>query len=98
MRTGEHWPERHVVEGKVAFRESIDGWLSVWESTELETDHVEAFGDRLVAQGARVSRGRVSGIDGRMPVHIMLTIRDGKIAGVDWFADHASAVADARGA
>jgi ketosteroid isomerase-like protein len=98
MRTGEHWPERHVVEGKAAFRESIDEWLSVWESTELETDHVELYGDRVVARGAWVSKGRASGVDGRMPVDIMLTIRDGKIAGVDWFADHASAVAAARGA
>jgi ketosteroid isomerase-like protein len=98
MRTSEHWPERQVVEGKAAFRESIDEWLSVWESTELETDHLEVHGNKVVAQGAWVSKGRTSGIDGRMPVEIMLTIRDGKIAGVDWFEDHASAVAAARGA
>jgi uncharacterized protein (TIGR02246 family) len=98
MQTGAHWPESQRLEGKAAFRESIDEWLSVWESIELETDHVEAYGDRVVAQGAWLSKGRLSGVDGRMPVDIMLTVRDGKIARVEWFADHESAVAAARDA
>ena len=51
VHTGEHWPERHILEGKDAFRESIDEWVSVWESIAIETDHVEAFGERVVAQG-----------------------------------------------
>ena len=51
--TGEHWPETvQPCRGKDAFRESINEWLSVWESIEIETDHVEAFGDRVVAHGA----------------------------------------------
>jgi ketosteroid isomerase-like protein len=37
VHTGEHWPERHVLQGKAAFRESIDEWLSVWESIAVET-------------------------------------------------------------
>ena len=50
--TGEHWLEANVTtEGKDAFRESTREWLSVWESIEMETDHVEAFGDRVVAAG-----------------------------------------------
>jgi ketosteroid isomerase-like protein len=98
VQTGPHWPERHVTEGKAAVRESMDEWLSVWESIEIETDDVEAYGDRVVAHGAWVSKGRASGVDGRMPIDIMLTVRGGKIARVDWFADHASAVAAARGA
>ena len=26
VRAGEHWPEQATVQGKAAFRESIDGW------------------------------------------------------------------------
>jgi ketosteroid isomerase-like protein len=91
-------PERHVLQGKAAFRESIDEWLSVWESVAVETDHVEVYGDRVVARGAWRSTGRMSGVEGRMPIHIVFTVRDGKIARVDWCQDHEQAVATARDA
>ena len=56
--TGEHWLEANVTtEGKDAFRESTRDWLSVWESIEMETDHVEAHGDRVVAGGHWRSKG-----------------------------------------
>jgi ketosteroid isomerase-like protein len=98
VKTGEHWPEQGPVQGKEAFRESIDEWLSVWESVAVETDHVEAYGDRVVARGAWKSTGRLSGVEGELPIHIVFTVRDGKIARVDWCADHEQAVAAARGA
>jgi ketosteroid isomerase-like protein len=97
--TGEHWPEANVTtEGKDAFRESTKDWLSVWEQIQLETDHVEAFGDRVVARGHWLSTGRVSGVEGKMPIHMVLTVRDGKIARLEYYPDHERAVAAARGA
>jgi len=47
--------------------------------------------------GAWVMRGAVSGVSGEMPDFIVFTLRDGKIAVLEWFADHDSAVAAARG-
>ena len=97
--TGEHWPEANqVMEGKDAFRESTQEWLELWQSVELETDHVEAYGDRVVARGHWRSTGRVSGVEGTMPIHMVLTVRDGKIARLEWYPDHDRAVAAARGA
>jgi len=97
--TGEHWPEANLtMEGKDAFRESTREWLDVWQSVELETDHVEAFGDRVVAQGHWRSTGRASGVAGTMPIHMVLTVRDGKIARLEWYPDHQRALAAARGA
>jgi ketosteroid isomerase-like protein len=97
--TGEHWPEANVtMEGKNAFRESTTDWLSVWESIEIETDHVEEYGDRVVAHGHWRSTGRVSGLEGTMPIHMVLTVRDGRIARLEWYPDHERAVAAARGA
>ena len=96
--TGEHWPEANqVMEGKDAFRESTQEWLELWQSVELETDHVEAYGDRVVARGHWRSTGRVSGVEGTMPVHMVLTVRDGKIARLEWYPDHDRAVGAARG-
>ena len=97
--TGEHWLEANVTtEGKDAFRESTRDWLSVWESIEMETDHVEAFGDRVVAGGHWRSKGLLSGVEGKIPMHMVLTVRDGKISRLEWYPDHDSAVAAARGA
>jgi len=97
--TGEHWPEANLtMEGKDAFRESTREWLDVWQSVELETDHVQAFGDRVVAQGHWRSTGRASGVAGTMPIHMVLTVRDGKIARLEWYPDHQRALAAARGA
>ena len=98
VHTGEHWPERHVLEGKAAFRESIDEWLSVWQSIEIETAKIEVYGDRVVAHGAWHSTGRASGVAGEMPIHIVFTVRDGRIARLEWYPDHERAVAAARDA
>jgi ketosteroid isomerase-like protein len=97
--TGSHWLEANVTtEGKDAFRKSTRDWLSVWESIEMETDHVEAFGDRVVARGHWRSKGLLSGVEGKIPMHMVLTVRDGRIARLEWYPDHDSAVAAARGA
>jgi ketosteroid isomerase-like protein len=98
VRTGEHWPEQATVQGKDAFRESIDEWLSVWQEIAIETGHIEAHGDRVVAHGAWQSTGRLSGVEGTMPIHIVFTVRDGRIARLEWYPDRESAVAAARGA
>jgi ketosteroid isomerase-like protein len=52
--------------------------------------------DRVVASGAWITRGRASGIEGDLPFVILLTLRGGKIASLDWFTDHDEAVAAAR--
>jgi ketosteroid isomerase-like protein len=96
--TGEHWPDGNaVMEGKDAFRESTRDWLDIWQSVAVETDAVETYGDRVVAHGNWVTKGRVSGMEGTMPIHIVFTVRDGRIARVEWFPDHERAVAAARG-
>jgi ketosteroid isomerase-like protein len=98
MTPSEHWPETVQLKGKDAFRKNTEEWLGAWQSIEIETDEVEAVGDRVVAAGWWRSTGRVSGLEGLMPVHMVFTVRDGRIAHLEWFEDHARAVAAARGA
>jgi uncharacterized protein (TIGR02246 family) len=97
MTPAPNWPESMQLKGKAAFRKNTEEWLGTWQSVEIETEHVEAYGDRVVAQGCWVSIGRASGLDGRMPVHMVFTVRDGRIAHLEWFEDHDGAVAAARG-
>jgi ketosteroid isomerase-like protein len=98
MTPSPHWPETVQLKGKDAFRKNTEEWLGAWGSVQIEAETVEAFGDRVVAHGRWVSTGRVSGVEGSMPVHMVFTVRDGRIAHLEWFEDHDSALAAARGA
>jgi ketosteroid isomerase-like protein len=68
------------------------------ESNEIEAGPVEEIGDKIVAAGTWITRGRSSGAAGTMPFAILCTVRNGKIESLEWFLDHDAAVAAARGA
>ena len=91
------WPDNKPTKGKTAFREITKDWVSLWQSMEIETDTVEAYGDRVLAVGSWRTTGRVSGVEGTLPIQIVYTVRDGRIIRLEWFADHDAAVAAARG-
>ena len=97
MVAGPEWPDQAEFHGHEGVRANIEQWRSVWESSRIEAERIEAHGgDRVVASGAWVTRGRASGIEGDMPFVILLTLRAGKIAVLEWFTDHDEAVAAAR--
>ena len=98
MYAGEDWPDQAVYRGHDGVRDNIEQWRTVWESSSVELERLETFGRRVVASGAWVTRGRASGVSGRLPFVILLNIRDGKIERLEWFTDHNVAVATARGA
>ena len=97
MQAGADWPEQTSSHGREGIRARIDEWRAVWESAELEITRIETFGDRVVADGAWIARGRSSGVSGKMHVTTLCTIRHGKIASLEWFTDYDAAVAAARG-
>jgi ketosteroid isomerase-like protein len=98
MHPSPEWPEQASWHGRDGVRENMEQWRSVWESSEMEIESLESYGERVVATGAWNTRGRASGVDGRWPFTILLTMRDGKIASHEWFTDRALAVAAARAA
>jgi ketosteroid isomerase-like protein len=95
IRTGPHWPEVTTYRGREAIRETTREWASMWDRLQIEVDTLEEFGDKLVATGAWRMRGAASGVDGEMPIFILFTFREGKIAVLEWFADRETAVAAA---
>ncbi|MEA2418429.1 MAG: SnoaL-like domain [Thermoleophilaceae bacterium] len=97
MRTGPHWPEQATYRGREAIRATSADWASLWETLQIEIDRLDEYGDKMVATGAWRMRGAASGVDGEMPISIVFTFRDGKIAVLEWFADQPTAVAAARG-
>ena len=95
---GPEWPEQFTSHGRGEIHQTIEEWRSVWESSTIALDSLESHGDRVVASGAWNTLGRASGVGGQMPFVILLTVRSGKIASLEWFTDHDSAVAAARDA
>jgi uncharacterized protein (TIGR02246 family) len=96
MVNGPDWPEQTRSQGREGIRSGIDEWRGVWESSEIELGRIEEFGDRLVVEGSWSTRGRSSGVSGRMPANVVCTVRDGKIASLEWYASYDSALAAAR--
>ena len=97
MLSGPDWPEPSSWQGRAAIRRNMEEWREVWESSQMQVDGLESFGDRVIGTGAWTTRGRLSGVDGRMPFVVLLTLRDGKIASLEWFTERDRAVAAARG-
>jgi ketosteroid isomerase-like protein len=76
----------------------MEEWQAMWETTKVVVDSLEEQGDdKVVAIGAWHIRGRASGIEGEMPLFIVFTLREGRVARLEWFEDHDSAVAAAWG-
>jgi ketosteroid isomerase-like protein len=96
MHPAAEWPEQASWHGREGVRENMEQWRSVWDSSEMVVDSLESYGDRVVASGAWLTRGRVSGLDGRWAFNIVLTIRDGMIATHEWFTEREPALAAAR--
>jgi ketosteroid isomerase-like protein len=95
-QTGAHWPEQATYRGRDEIRASMAEWQEMWETTSVEIHRLEEVGeDKVVAVGAWRMRGRASGIDGGMPIFILFTVRDGKVARLEWHSDRDSAVAAA---
>jgi len=95
-RTTEDWPEQAGWSSKEEMRTAIADWRAAWETSALAIDSLETHGDNVLLRGAWNTRGRVSGLDGTMPFSIVFRLRDGKIAGLEWFTDDDRAVAAAR--
>jgi ketosteroid isomerase-like protein len=96
QQTGPHWPEQATYRGRDQIRASMQEWQGMWETTKVAVDSLEEIGaDKVVALGAWHIRGRASGIEGEMPLFILFTVRDGKVARLEWFEDRDSAVAAA---
>ena len=96
--TGPHWPEQATSRGRDEIRAGMEEWQAMWETTRVVVDSLEEEGhNKVVATGAWHIRGRASGIEGAMPLFILFTIRDGRVARLEWFEDRDTAVAAARG-
>jgi ketosteroid isomerase-like protein len=98
MLAGPDWPEQATRHGHDGIRANMNEWLSVWDLSELEIGTFEVHGDRIAGKGTWTTRGRASGVGGQLTFALVVTLRDERIAVLEWFTDYGEAVAAARGA
>ena len=82
-------------------RDAYERWLrtelfEVWDEFRGENlEFRELPGDRILALGELVVKGKASGLEMRTPFGQIAQMRDGLVIRLDAFADHAAAIAAA---
>jgi ketosteroid isomerase-like protein len=71
MHPAADWPEQASSHGRDGIRENMEQWRSVWESSDIEVESLESYGDRggregrVAHPGSRERAGRTLGIQHR---------------------------------
>src|SRR4051794_13283657 len=87
------FPEAAPFRGREEFRRFLTDIDQGWEEgASAVIRELFPVGDRVVARADWGGRGRASGIDLRSSLTSIYTIRDGRIAKIEWFFDHAKAL------
>jgi ketosteroid isomerase-like protein len=87
------WPDAKPFRGREEYRRfDADIDKDFEGGAKLEIKEIFATGDRVVARTDWGGRGRASGIDLRVDLTTIFTVRDGRIAKIEFFFDHAQAL------
>ena len=87
-------PEAKPFRGREAFRRFLAELDQGWEGGARTSEIREIFpvGDRVVVRADWGGQGQASGIDLRSSLTAIHTVRDGRIAKIEFFLDHAQAL------
>jgi ketosteroid isomerase-like protein len=87
----EEWPEAGTFSGRGAVREQFERLKDSWEEERIEQDELIDLGERVLALNRWVVRGKGSGIYMETPGGNLITVRDRRIARIEFFTDQAQA-------
>lgn len=86
------WPEAGEYQGIEAVNRFFEGYYDDWSRTSLDWDEPIPVGDRVLVRFRMGVTGRSSGMDVVNEASGVYTIRDGRIARIEYFLDHAEAL------
>jgi ketosteroid isomerase-like protein len=88
------WPERQIYEGLEGAREFMRDWTDAWDDWTLELEDLhDAGGDKVVAVLRQHGRSKTTGLIVEMTFAQVWTLRDGKQARMEMYAEPAEALA-----
>ena len=86
------WPEQQTYEGVEGARAFLRDWLEAWDDWEVEVEALHDAGDKVVALVRQRGRSKTSGLPVDMAYGQVFTIRDGKFARMEMYADPVEAL------
>jgi ketosteroid isomerase-like protein len=84
-------PDPEVVQGSHGAYESMQRWLDQWESLEISDLVLEDFGNQVLASCNQQAVGKSSGAVVESPLHMLWTVRDGRLTRMQMFLDEEEA-------
>ena len=86
------WPEQQVYEGIEGARAFLRDWTEAWDDWVLELDALHDAGDTVVAIMHQYGTSKATGLKVDMVFAQVWTMRDGKQARMEMYADPAEAL------
>jgi len=92
MSTFHDWPERQTYEGA---REFLADWVGAWDEWELDVEGLHDAGEKVVAVLRQRGRSKATGLPVDMHFAQVWTLRAGRQARMEMYADPVEALAAA---
>jgi ketosteroid isomerase-like protein len=83
-----HTPS-YGVEGAMRIR---NGWLDTWDEHQIDLEDLSEEGDSFLASAHVMARGKASGVEVDVRLHLQFKLRDGKIVYIFEHEDRAAAL------
>jgi ketosteroid isomerase-like protein len=85
------WPEQPTYEGLEGARSFLRDWTDAWDDWSLELVELHDAGDQVVAVMRQHGRSKTTGLNVDMTFAQVWTVRDGRQARMEMYADPAEA-------
>ena len=86
------WPEDQLYYGVEGTRAFLAAWTGAWEDWELELESLHEVGERVLAVMRQRGRSKSTSLPVEMTFGMLWTLRDGKQARMEMYADPAEAM------
>ncbi len=86
------WPEQQTYDGVEGARVFLRDWLEAWDDWEVEVEALHDAGDKVVAIVRQRGRSKTTGLHVEMSFGQVFSIRDGKLARMEMYADPVEAL------
>jgi ketosteroid isomerase-like protein len=95
LKPADFWPDSEIRHGRDAMMEVLTDMKSAFESDSFVVDEYTEADDTVVARGYWCGVPKGGGSELRLSVSAVFKLRDGKVAELAYYGDHAEALAAA---
>lgn len=85
-------PDQGTYRGRAEVPNAFSDWLDAWETFVFEPSGFVAAGEHVLVPNTQRGRGKTSGVELSMQTTMVVTVRDGQIASIHEFDEHADAL------